>query len=113
MDKELDIIRAIQNTQRKISLITGFTMGILLILYFFTFAMLIDKGYSFLLKFEVITAIVFVITFFLLNKLSFQLTRLVYMGHSGHRQLLSKLISSDVNKTPEELQLAITKRHSL
>lgn len=86
-------------------------MGILLILYFFTFAMLIDMGYSFLLKFEVITSIIFVITFFFLNKLSFQLTKLIYKGHASHRELLSRLIPSDVYKAPEGLQQDIAKRH--
>lgn len=113
MDKQLDIIRAIQNTQRKISIITGFTMGILLIVYFFTFAMLIDKGYSFLLKFEIVTTVIFVIAFFFLNKLSFQLTRLVYMRQPVYGQLLSKLKSGDINKTPEEVQTDIAKRHAL
>ena len=111
MNNQLDIIKTIQNTQRRISMIIGVTMGILLILYFFTFAMLIDKGYSFLIELELVTAIIFVITFFFLNKISFQITRLLYMSRSSHRQLLSQLLPGDMSKTPEDLQTDLANRH--
>jgi hypothetical protein len=111
MNNQLDIIKTIQNTQRRISMILGVTMGMLLILYFFTFAMLIDKGYSFLIEFEFVTAIIFVVMFFFLNKISFQITRLLFMRRSSHRQILSQLIASDMNKTPEDLQTVLANRH--
>jgi len=101
MQEKIQAIAAIHKTQRRISTISGITMGMIMSVYFFTFATLLDRGLFGALLFEIITSIGFIIAFLFLNPLSFRLTRLIHGRR--HAALLEQLSPTDINKTPEQL----------
>jgi len=101
MQEKIEAIEAIHKSQRRIATIIGITMGMLMSVYFFTFATLIDRGMFGILLFEIITSIGFIIAFIFLNPLSFRLTRLIHGRR--HAALLKQLSATDINKTPEQL----------
>ena len=105
MQDTITAIQAIHKTQRRIATISGITMGLLMSVYFFTFATLLDRGMFAALLFEIITSIGFIIAFIFMNPLSFRLTRLIH----GRRyaQVLDQLAPGDISKTPEQLCDAI------
>jgi len=101
MNETLEAIQAIHKTQKRIATVTGVTMGILMSIYFFTFATLIDRGMFGALLLEVITSIAFIFAFIFMNRLSFGLTRLFYRRR--HAALLQQLSPADINKSPEQV----------
>ena len=101
MNETLKAIQAIHKTQRRIATIAGITMGVLMSIYFFTFAALIDRGMSTVLVFEIITSIAFVFAFIFIHPLSFRLTRLLY--RRSHAELLRQMEPADIHKTPEQV----------
>jgi len=101
MQDMLKDIETIQNTQRRIAVTTGVIMGILMSVYFFSFATLIDHGMFGILLVEVITSVAFVFAYIFMNPLSFKLTRLI-LGRR-HKQLLAHLAPRDIYKTPEQV----------
>lgn len=78
-------------------------MGTVLIIYFFTFALFIDKGYKLILMFQVITSLIFFIAFFYLNKIAFFFTRLLFQKKIPHGEIIQYLSTDDMSKKPEEL----------
>jgi len=101
MNDTLKAIQAIHKTQKRIATLAGITMGILMSIYFFTFAALIDRGMFGVLVFEMITSIAFVFAFIFIHPLSFRLTRLFY--GRNHAALLQQLMPADIHKTPEQV----------
>jgi len=106
MQVTIAAIQAIHKTQRRIAVISGVTMGVLMSVYFFSFAMLIDRGMFGILMIEVITSIAFIFAFIFMHQLSFRLTRLIH-GRQ-HAALFERLSPGDINKTPEQVYEAIT-----
>ncbi|MFQ5470900.1 MAG: hypothetical protein ACE5EH_11440 [Gammaproteobacteria bacterium] len=106
---ELDSVKSIQNTQRKISMTMGITMGMLLLVYFFSYANLIDHGLIFIVNIEIVTSILFVIAFFFLNKISFFLTRLRYSRNNIASGLILLMKPGDVNQEPDKLYATLEK----
>jgi len=102
-DNTLKILQKIQKTQNNIVIYSAIAMGVILIVYFFTFAMLADMGYKSILMFEIVSSIVFFISFFFLNKIAFHVTRFLYRNRQPHRDILRVLNASDVTRKPEEL----------
>ena len=82
---------------------SAISMGMILIVYFFTFAMLVDKGYKSILLFEIVTSIIFFASFFFLNKIAFHITRLLYRNRQPHSNIMRMLRPSDITRKPEEL----------
>ena len=101
MNETLEAIQAIQKTQRRIATISGITMGMLMSVYFFTFATLIDNGLFGALLLEIITSIAFIFAFIYMKPLSFRLTRLIHGRR--HAVLLQQLTANDIDKTPVQL----------
>ncbi len=99
----LEFLTKIQKTQNNICLYSAVTMGMVLIIYFFTFAMLVDKGYKLILTIQVITSIIFFISFFYLNRIAFFVTRLLFQKKTPHGEIIRYLNADDMSKQPEEL----------
>lgn len=101
MQEKILAIQAIHKTQRRIATNGGITMGMIMVIYFFTFAALVDRAMYGPLLFEVITSIAFLFALIFLTPLSFRLTKMIH----GRRYatVLAQLVASDINKTPEEL----------
>jgi len=102
-DHRLAALQRIKKTQNNISTYSAIFMGSLMVIYFFTFAMLIDRGHGLALMAEIITTIVFIYAFFFLNKLAFHATRLWYLGRRPYQEILSCLTSADMSLQGEEL----------
>ncbi len=110
-DEELlQALEHIQKTQNRIAMILGITMGMLLILYFFTYAMLMDRGYHGVLLFEAVTSVLFIIAFFFLTRISLLLTRLILGRRQPFDKLLRHMQPGDHNVPPAELLQRLRQR---
>ncbi|MDX8401664.1 MAG: hypothetical protein R8K47_03430 [Mariprofundaceae bacterium] len=74
--------------QENIAVGIGAAIGILLSVYFFTYAMLIDKGLSGWLWFELVSALIFVLILFRLRQVSRLIVRLTLGRKSPFRELM-------------------------
>lgn len=99
----LQALQRLHKTQARLATTLAITMGTLMVIYFFTFAMLIDKGYHSALLLELVTSILFIISFFFLNQLSFFLIRLLYGRRQPYAGLLRRLAPRDVGLPPQQL----------
>jgi len=100
-------IEKIQNTQNNIKIFTAVPMGILLLLYFFSFASLIDHGYTALLMIEIVTSIIFVFAFIFLNSWTFQVVKVIYKNRSPYREIMQQLTAANISKPAEQLSKEI------
>ncbi|MFQ5487518.1 MAG: hypothetical protein ACE5ET_03610 [Gammaproteobacteria bacterium] len=99
----LQALQRLHKIQNTIATTLAITMGTLMVTYFFTFAMLIDKGYHGALLLEVITSILFIIAFFFLNQLSFRIIRLIYGQRKPYAELLRQLTPCDAGLSPQQV----------
>lgn len=102
-DSPATIVRAIKSAHDRIMTILGVTFGVLLLVYFFTFAQLVDRGYMGLVWFEAVTSVLLVIGLFRLKHLSFRVVKLVYGGRQGFGSLLDALEVADLDKDEESI----------
>jgi len=70
------VIESIRKKQENIALTIGVILAMTLSVYFFTYAMVTDKGLSNVLWFMAISSIVMVVMLFRLQSVSFFITRL-------------------------------------
>ena len=99
----LQAIQRLHKIQNTIGTTLAITMGTLMVIYFFTFALLIDKGYHAALLVEFITSILFIIAFFFLNHLSFRVIRLIYRRRQPYADLLRHLAPRDAGLPPQQV----------
>ncbi len=99
----LQALQRLNKAQNTIATTLAITMGTLMVTYFFTFAMLIDKGYHGALLLELITSILFIIAFFFLNELSFRVIRLIYGHRRPYLELLRHLTPHDASLSPQQV----------
>lgn len=78
-------------------------MGVLMILYFFTYATLIDHGLTGFLFFEIVTSILFLMALIFLNPLSFALVKLMYGRRQPYQSILQQLSPSSIVKPADQL----------
>lgn len=102
-DSPATIVRAIKSAHDRIMTILGVTFGVLLLVYFFTFAQLVDRGYMGLVWFEAVTSVLLVIGLFRLKHLSFRVVKLVCGGRRGFRPLLDAIEVADLDKDEESI----------
>ncbi|KPJ95920.1 MAG: hypothetical protein AMJ53_01795 [Gammaproteobacteria bacterium SG8_11] len=100
-------IEKIQNTQNNIKIFTAVPMGILLLLYFFSYAPLIDHGYTSLLIVEIVTSILFVLAFIFLNSWTFRVVKMIYKNRSPYREIMQQLTPANIIKPAEQLRKEI------
>lgn len=98
-----EAIEKIQNSQNNIKIFTAVPMGIILLLYFFSFASLIDHGLTKLLLVEIITSILFVLAFIFLNSLSFYIVKLLYKNRIPYSGIVAQLTPETVIKPAGQL----------
>lgn len=106
---DLKALEKIISTQQNIKIFGGVAMGMLLLVYFFTFPHLVDSGSTALAVFEAITTIMFIGFYFVGNQVSFWLTRLIRRGQA-YRRLFAVLQPRDVVKDLNELKVEIEAR---
>ena len=111
MENEIEALTEIKRLQTKIQTSIGVTMGLILILIFFSFATLLDKMPS-LFKYEAILTVLIIIAFIFLKKISFALVRFRLSGKTELKTLLTQLKAQDLDKSPEEISNILNTRRN-
>jgi len=86
-----EIIATIRKKQENIALVIGVTLAMTLSVYFFTYAMVTDKGLTNLLWFMAVSSIVIVAMLFRLQSVSFVVTRLWLGRRPGYPEAFSSI----------------------
>ena len=102
-EKALEAIEQLQNSFSNIKIFTAVPMGIIMIIYFFTFAQLVDHGLDVLLYIEIVTTIMFVLALIFLNKVAYVLLRLRYSGKQPYNRLLQQLSAEQLGQDAQKL----------
>jgi len=101
----LDAVKHIKKVHENIMVILGVLIGMILMVYFFTYALLMDKAFTTWVWVELITTILLVFVLIFLSRISFFLTKLLLVRHSSCRPILKRMISTDLAlKEPELLE---------
>lgn len=106
-----ETIEALQQSYNNIKIFTAVPMGVILLLYFFTFAMLVDKGMHGALMFQIITAVLFVFYFIFINQAAFVILKLLKKNKTQYREILPLMQAPDLSMEPEALTAKIESRH--
>lgn len=101
------IIEKLQNTQNNIKIFTAVPMGVMLILYFFSYAQLVDHGLMAMLVVEIVTTILFVLAFIYLNSWSFLVLKLLYKKRSPYGEIIRQLTAEKIVKSADQLSKEI------
>ena len=94
-------IKTLQESQKSIKITLGSVMGMILIFFFFTFAMLVDKAPPIFFVIETIITIIIIPLFFMLNKVSFLILKMTKGKKEEYRDIIPRLNANDVDKKPE------------
>ena len=92
----LDAIGRIKKTHENLVVTVGVLIGMTLLIYFFTFAMFVDKASTVLIWFEVITTILMALMLVYLKKVGFFLTRILLGRRPDCRAVLAVLKTADL-----------------
>jgi hypothetical protein len=106
----IEAIETLQHSQSNIKIYTAVPMGVLMILYFFSYATLIDMGMYGVLAFEVITTVLFVLALIYINQVSFKLLKLRYRNKSPYNDVLSYISYSDLSGDAGKVSQTIASR---
>ena len=106
----IDTIESLQNSLSNIKVFTVVPMGVLMIVYFFSFATAIDRGMYGVLVFEIVTTILFVFAIIFINKFAFMLLKMRYKNKAPYNSVLAYVDYSDLAGKPEEVSKAIENR---
>ncbi len=98
-----ELIIQLQNQHRSAKVTIGTTIGIILIIYFFTFAMLVDKFPPIFFIFEGVTAIIFALALFQLNRIAFAWVKFKAGKNPDKLALLAKLDHNSLDQSPEAI----------
>lgn len=95
---KLNKIEALQESQKNIKITIGTIMGFILLVFFFTFALLVDKFPPVFFIIETIITIIIIPAFFMLNKISFFILKLKKGKKEEYRDIIGQLNANDVDK---------------
>ena len=96
-------IEDLQNHYNNMRVGLAVPAGVMLILYFFSFATLIDRGMTGLLSFQIVSSIVFVAMLIFVNPMAFALLRWRYGRKADYRQLFPVLSTKKLSQDAEQL----------
>ncbi|WP_455206552.1 hypothetical protein [Kaarinaea lacus] len=108
----IETIESLQDSLNNIKVYTVVPMGVLLILYFFSFATAIDRGMHGLLAFEIVTTVLFIFAIIFINKLAFALLKMRYKNKAPFNSVLPYVDYSDLAARPEDIFKAVESRRS-
>lgn len=107
-EKSLETIKVLQESQKNIKIWIGAIMGVILILFFFTFASLVDKAPPMFFAIETIITIIIIPCFFMLNRISFAVLKMKKGKKEEFKSILTKMHRDDVDKKTEEILEKVT-----
>ena len=91
-------IDALKKTQENIAVVIGVFIALTLSVYFFTYAMLVDKGYSGMLWTQGISSLLMLATLLKLKRVSIFLARLLLRRKAAHKQFFATKSIADLEK---------------
>lgn len=100
----IDIIRTVKKAHENIMVSIGVFIGILLIVYFFSFAQFFDRGYMAVVYFQALTSIALVVALFFLKRIAFVVVRSIYGRRAAYQTFLSAIVASDLDKDEKALE---------
>jgi len=106
----IESLESLQRSYSNIKIYTAVPMGVLMILYFFSFAMLIDKGMNSALMFEIVTSILFVLYFVYINRAAFAMLKFLNRNKSVRSNLLSLMDGNELAMKSDALAGLIESR---
>lgn len=110
---EIAAIERLQASQSNIKVTIGITIGTILLLYFFSFAQLVDAGQTAGWLFETATTVLCVLGLIYLNRISFFILKLRYKRRAEFTKIFPVLTASNIDEKAEELAQRITQQASL
>ncbi len=112
-EQTLSAIKKIKKTHENLVVYGGIAVAFILLIYFFTFPQLIDRGATAALWFQGITTVLAGFYFVYLKKIAYAMTRLLLGRDPVRKQLLANLTPADLLKEDETLaQLATQYRNT-
>jgi len=91
------IIASIRKTQENIAVITGVVITLMLIIYFFSYAQLADRGLSGALWVMAASTVFMVLILFRLKPVSFFLARLWLGRRAGYKDAFAVIVADNVD----------------
>jgi len=89
----------------------GSSIGMILLVFFFTYAQFIDRGMNVFIIIEVVASILLVIALFKIKKISFYLANLKLGKQSPYNDIFAKLTVADLDKSDSDLFNAMKATH--
>ncbi len=112
-EQTLSAIRKIKKTHENLVVYGGIAVAFILLVYFFTFPQLIDRGATAVLWFQGITTVMAGFVFVYLKRIAYAITKLLLGRDPVTKQLLANLTPTDLLKEDEQLlELAAQSRKS-
>jgi len=103
LDSPLEKVKALQESQKNTKIWIGALMGVVLILFFFTFGSLVDKAPPVFFIIETIITLIILPSFFMLNRISFGILKMKKGNKEEFKDILSKMHRDDVDEKTEEV----------
>ena len=108
--QNIELIERLQQSYSNVKVYTAVPMGVLMILYFFSYAMLIDRGMNGTVIFEIVTSILFVLYFFKINQAAFVILKFIHRKKAQLSDMLSLMNASDLAMEAGALSAVIESR---
>ena len=97
---DAETLRKIKKTHGRVAVIAGVIMGVALSSYFFTFGMLIDRGATGVLWFQIITTVLFIPGLIFLKRVALFITRILLSMNGECRRILKGMKPADLDNVP-------------
>lgn len=111
-EQQLQAIQRIKKTHENLVVTIGITIGIILGIYFFSFAALIDSAPPFAIQFQMVTSVLLVLALIYVKRIALLFTRLL-LGRDDHcRTILRVITVADLARDDQTLQQQIGQRLS-
>lgn len=91
----------IKKVYSRIIVVAGTLMGFVLCIYLFTLGLVIDGGYTIVLGFEIVTAVMFAFGLIYLKPVSLFLTRVLLSRNADTHLMLRNMTVADIEKIPQ------------
>ena len=109
-DEQLSALRELKKAHERFTVGIGVTIGIIFLVYFFSFAQFVDRLADGLVTFQIISTIGLVFCLIYIKKVALFFTRLRYSNNAIYAQLLPHVQSADFDHNEEEFSQRICER---
>ncbi len=103
-EQQLEAIRRIKKSHENLVVTLGITIGVVLGIYFFTFAALIDSARPYVIQFMMVTTVLLVVALFYVKQIAFFFTRRLLGRKAECKALLALLVVADLAKDEQQLE---------